>query len=138
MFTSSAAYAALVGRNYSEYLLGDSGYACQPFLMTPVLNPASAAERRYNVAHIATRNIVERTFGIWKKRFHCLTNKLTLKLETVTTVISATVVLHNIAARYMDLNDPEQVFMEDVPDYREPDNALGAAARRALIARHFN
>ena len=32
----------------------------------------SEAEERYNVAHIATRNVVERTFGVWKRTFHVL------------------------------------------------------------------
>ncbi|XP_044750059.1 putative nuclease HARBI1 isoform X2 [Coccinella septempunctata] len=54
------------------YLLGDSGYACKPFLLTPVLNPGTEAERRYNQAHIKTRNCIERCFGVLKRRFPCL------------------------------------------------------------------
>ncbi|XP_044764246.1 putative nuclease HARBI1 isoform X2 [Coccinella septempunctata] len=54
------------------YLLGDSGYACKPFLFTPVLNPGTEAERRYNQAHIKTRNCIERCFGVLKRRFPCL------------------------------------------------------------------
>jgi len=29
-------------------------------------------KERYHVAHIATRNVVERTFGVWKRTFHVL------------------------------------------------------------------
>jgi hypothetical protein len=31
--------------------LADSGYPCRPYLMTPLLNPQTQPERRYNVSH---------------------------------------------------------------------------------------
>ncbi|KAI4455569.1 dde superfamily endonuclease [Holotrichia oblita] len=53
-------------------LLGDNGYACRNYLLTPVLHPATQEEVRYNTAQTRTRNIVEGLFGTWKKRFPCL------------------------------------------------------------------
>ena len=51
-------------------LLGDSGYKLQTYLFTPILNPQSPSEKKYNEAHIATRNTVERCFGVWKQPFN--------------------------------------------------------------------
>ncbi|CAN7995542.1 unnamed protein product [Ixodes hexagonus] len=49
-------------------LLGDMGYACLPFLMTPLADPGAARSPgdKYNKAHIKTRNSIERAFGVWK------------------------------------------------------------------------
>lgn len=52
------------------WLLGDSGYPQQPWLMTPVLNAAPASpEERYNNRHASARNCVERCIGVLKSRF---------------------------------------------------------------------
>ena len=74
---------------YLGILLGDSGYALRPYLLTPILNPQNAAERRYNYAHIRTRNTVERLFGVWKRRFPCLETGLRVKKETALVIIVA-------------------------------------------------
>lgn len=52
-------------------IVGDSGYPCRPYLLTPVLNPRTPAEATYNEAEISTRNPIERLFGILKRRFPC-------------------------------------------------------------------
>ncbi|XP_046994538.1 putative nuclease HARBI1 [Schistocerca americana] len=44
------------------HLLGDSGYACRPYLLTPLSNPQGVAEHRYNRSHITSRNTVERQY----------------------------------------------------------------------------
>lgn len=91
-------------------ILGDNGYACQRYLLTPVVNPLQRAEQRYNRAHKKTRNIIERMFGIWKQRFPCLKRGLLTKVETAIAVICATAVLHNIGTLH------QEIFEEFVVD----------------------
>nr|XP_034316524.1 putative nuclease HARBI1 [Crassostrea gigas] len=51
------------------WLIGDSGYPLKEWLMTPISNPRSGQEERYNSAHCRTRNAIERAFGVLKARF---------------------------------------------------------------------
>lgn len=44
----------------NRWLIGDSAYPCTSYLLTPLLNPTSPPEHRYNEAHIKTRNTIER------------------------------------------------------------------------------
>lgn len=64
--------------------------------MPPLAKPKTIPEKRYQKAQLRTRNIIERSFGAWKKRFPCLKH-LRLKLKTSLAVIVATAVDHNIA-----------------------------------------
>ena len=50
-------------------LVGESGYACREYLMTPILKSKNAGEVRCNTAHRRTRCVIERCFGL---RFPCL------------------------------------------------------------------
>jgi hypothetical protein len=76
-------------------LLGDSAYWLKPWLLTPVLSPSTAKERKYNTAHTSTRSVIERTHGIWRIRFHCLYRALTLSPIRNLNVVLATAGLHN-------------------------------------------
>ena len=60
--------------------VGDSGYACKSYLMNPLLNPRNEAEVRYNDAQRRTRIVIERCFGILKRRFPCLHVGLSTRL----------------------------------------------------------
>ncbi|KAK5638457.1 hypothetical protein RI129_012752 [Pyrocoelia pectoralis] len=92
-------------------LLGDSGYIVRNYFLTPLLNPLLRNERLYNEAHIRSRNVIERCFGVWKRRFPVLAYGMRLKLNTVLQVIIATAVLHNLAKR---MNEEEPPLPDDV------------------------
>ncbi|KAJ8915705.1 hypothetical protein NQ315_000639 [Exocentrus adspersus] len=79
-----------------------------------ILNPLRPEENRYNEAHIRTRNIIERTFGIWKRQFLALAYDLRCKLNTSLIIIVATAVLHNIARAMNENIPPENIDMEEL------------------------
>uniref|UniRef100_A0A1B0GMB9 Uncharacterized protein n=1 Tax=Phlebotomus papatasi TaxID=29031 RepID=A0A1B0GMB9_PHLPP len=84
----------------NEYhLLGDSGYALRPWMMTPFGNPASnSPEERFNNYQTATRSIIERVNGILKSRFRCLLRHRVLHYDptTVSRIITTCCILHNM------------------------------------------
>ncbi|KAK4885926.1 hypothetical protein RN001_002197 [Aquatica leii] len=79
------------------FMNSDSGYPIKNYFLTPLSNPNNRQERLYNESHIRSRNVVERLFGVWKRRFPILAYGIRLKLDTAMAVIVATAVLHNIA-----------------------------------------
>ncbi|GFQ82520.1 nuclease HARBI1, partial [Trichonephila clavata] len=71
VFNNSAACLSLkTNELYRDFhLLGDTGYACEKYLLTPFGNPRTLAEVRYNKSHVLTRNTIERKYGILKEDF---------------------------------------------------------------------
>ena len=96
-------------------LLGDSGYACQAYLLTPILKLKNAGEVCYNTAHRHTRCVIERCFGLLKGCFPCLHLGLCTALLNTLIIIVATAVLHNFT-----LIHREQDFDEDIEDENVP------------------
>ncbi|KAJ1168846.1 hypothetical protein NDU88_000759 [Pleurodeles waltl] len=79
--------------------VGDSGYPNLSWLLTPVRNPRTRAEERYNEALGRTRTIIERTFGHLKARFRCLHltgGSLYYSPKKVCQIIVACCMLHNL------------------------------------------
>lgn len=77
-------------------ILGDSGYPCKSYLLTPLTQPQTPADARYQRAHAGTRVTIERCFGQWKSMFRALKDGLFISLPTVKTAIVAMAVLFNI------------------------------------------
>lgn len=124
----------------SDYLLGDSGYPCRHYLLTPFLNPSTPSEEAFNRAQISTRNTIERCFGVLKRRFPCLSMGLRVKLETTMSIIVSCCILHNIAIDNNDNIDDE--FDEDcnLPEVNEANvqnSSENTYVRTALLLSHF-
>lgn len=125
------------GRFGTYLILGDSGYPCLRYLITPFINTATPAQEAFNRAQISTRNTIERCFGVLKRRFPCLHSGMQLKLRKVYKVIIACVVLHNMALELDDyvVLDNE---IEEEPDIVQPlPQDQQSAVRTAIVETYF-
>lgn len=127
-------------------MVGDKGYAVKPYLLTPLRDPVTDGEKLYNESQIRTRNVVERVFGCWKRRFPALSMKIRTYLERVQPIIVATAVLHNICKKYQDPMPPLLApnMDQDNEPTNEEDNIVYTVARNddrnrsQLINTYFN
>ena len=156
IFDHSGIRALLETSPSDGYLIGDGGYACRRYLMTPVANPTTPAQTRYNAAHVAARNCIERANGILKRRFPALKYGMRLKLQNILPVIVAAVVVNNIALMAGDeVPDDDEELSDFVERRRQQRRTVGydpvevgppptpagqanAALRQALIDNYFN
>ena len=84
------------------WLLGDGGCPLKKWLVTPLSNPVSSSEQKYNIAHQKTHSIVERAFGILKERWRILdltSGPLCYAPQRVLKIVVTCCVLHNICRR---------------------------------------
>lgn len=123
-------------------MVGDSGYPCEPHLLTPFTQPTTQPEERYNRSHKRTRTIIEQTFGILKSRFRCLHKSggsLQYNPEKCGKIIMACMYLHNMCVKRRlpleELLDDEEVGNNDVDWNR---NAPGNVRRREFVEQYFS
>ncbi|KAJ1079733.1 hypothetical protein NDU88_000025 [Pleurodeles waltl] len=111
---SSIPYVMGQLQRHHVWLLGDSGNPNLSWLLTPVRNPNTRADGRYNEAQGRTRRVIERTFGLLKARFWCLHmtgGSLFYSPKKVCQIIIACCMLHNLALRqqvpFLQEDDPD-------------------------------
>ncbi|KAH8344303.1 hypothetical protein KR084_009472, partial [Drosophila pseudotakahashii] len=99
----------------SFFVLQDSGYALEPFVLTPYRSPQNESMQHvFNLKHAAARNIVERTIGLLKSRFRCLQGTLHYDPQFVCKIINVCCLLHNLCRR-QNASMPE--FEEDNDEF---------------------
>ena len=142
IFRTSAVGRQLEGGSHrleEGVLLGDSGYPCTPFLITPYSQPQSPSQEQFNRAHKTTRCVIERSFGLLKHRFHILHSEIRMSPDRVCIITAGCFVLHNIA---VSLREPE-VDCDNIDDadfdvqeqYQGPEN--GNAVRMHITDSFF-
>lgn len=107
---SSVKRTFVTGLMGDSLILGDSGYGITNYLLTPLVNPNLPEEVLYNESQIRTRNTVERSYGVWKRRFPILSLCMRVCLERSQAIIIATAVLHNLAIQQRNeipLDEPD-------------------------------
>lgn len=94
---NSRIYSRFESGDFGDSLIiADSGYPNKKFLITPLSNPTTQEENLFNESLIRTRCTVERSYGVWKRRFPILSLGIRLNHRKVQSIIVATAVLHNI------------------------------------------
>ena len=123
-------------------LVGDSGYPLRRYLLTPFLDPETDAQERYNKAQILTRVRVECCIGILKNRFRSLIIPLRVYGPLRSSqVITAMIVLHNIAIMNRDLFEPlpTGIILQPGGDQAaDNDNAGGKRTRNHYVNAYFS
>ncbi|XP_007497448.1 putative nuclease HARBI1 [Monodelphis domestica] len=134
------------GMHKDCWLLGDGSFFLRTWLMTPLHIPGTPAEYRYNMAHSATHNVIEKTFRTIQSRFRCLDGSkgaLQYSPEKSSHIILACCVLHNISLEHgMDVwSSPGTGHMEQPEEECEHMEALDSEAdrvRQELVLTHFS
>ncbi|KAM7281526.1 putative nuclease HARBI1 [Ixodes scapularis] len=128
---------------HNEYLLGDSGYPLEPWLMTPVPGrPALGTPAgQYNQAHASMKAVVERCIGLLKSRFRCLHRHRTLyhHPKIAGTIVAACAVLHNVCLCSGEAESEPQSDSDSSSDEDSDEEESGDAARerRGLQSRRL-
>jgi hypothetical protein len=105
-----------------RYYLADAGYGGCDALLVPYRGvryhikewgkrkflPRNA-EELFNLRHAKLRNVIERIFGVLKKRFKVLTIAQEYELDTQALIVSALSVLHN----FIRTHDPDDLVEEE-------------------------
>uniref|UniRef100_A0A2S2NS44 Putative nuclease HARBI1 n=1 Tax=Schizaphis graminum TaxID=13262 RepID=A0A2S2NS44_SCHGA len=141
IFKKSKVYTQLISGKWGNGLIvADSGYANSRHIVTPFINPQNHIEQLYNESIIRTRNPVERSYGVLKRRFPVLSLGLRLKLQTTQAVIVACCVLHNIACDNNDLDPPEllDLFLPENENINIIEEVIEEGnARQQLVVDYF-
>ena len=110
-----------------KYYLGDAGYALSWNCLTPYrgvryhlkewsksnLRPQNK-EELFNLRHSSLRNVIERTYGVVKKRFSILTSMKSYPYEFQIQIVIAAFCLHNFIRK-------KNIECDAVDDFEEDD-----------------
>lgn len=121
------------------WLLGDSGYSLKNWLLTPIANPSSDLEVKYNRAHRKTRCLVERSFGILKSRWRILDHTggaMCYLPGKACKIIYTCCILHNICRRNGTPIVDSNLLAPEIDVHNEattPSTLCGEAQRQRVV-----
>ncbi|XP_055838400.1 putative nuclease HARBI1 [Episyrphus balteatus] len=116
-------------------LLGDSGYGCTDWLITPKNNITNdEAVQRFNRAHKSTRRLIENAFGVLKEKFPCL-QKLRVNPIYACNIVKACATICNLTSNTLSEIGSENDEEDDNSSREEiePDTQSGLTRRDEII-----
>lgn len=124
-----------------SWLLGDSGFSLEPFLITPYRNALiGTSQHNFNKKHSAARNIVERSIGNLKICFRCLLNTLYYEPPKVVKILNVCCALHNIRKHYniefgenLEQENEENYDLEDYSDYMAEGSRIRDSIAQSML-----
>lgn len=146
---SSLAYSFIenisnrAGANWTHFLLGDTGYPLQPWLLKPYDQPKTPAEKEFNVRLRSLRSLVERAIGLLKARFRCLLGEKKLRYDPLSSghVIYSCAVLHNFLLNNgFPVDDLKPIFDDPIENCDEQfcnNHYKGGCRMRKLLTQYF-
>lgn len=129
----------------NSVLVAGGGYAQRNFIITLVGSPNTvidpASVNRYNKSLIRTRNTVERSYGVWKRRFPILATGINVRITSSQSIVVATAVLYNIACNFSERTPRVTTELESyikITNFNNPGdetgrNAIHNSTRKKLI-----
>ncbi|XP_052790083.1 putative nuclease HARBI1 [Mya arenaria] len=119
-------------------LLGDSGYPCRKYLMTPYANPRNLSEERFNTALCRTRVLIEQTFGMLKRRFAVLKYGIRTTPDRAAVYVASCAMLHNFGFEHGDVYGRQTYEDDDMPQVdNQGVDVNGRTQRDYITQRHF-
>jgi hypothetical protein len=121
-----------------QYYLADAGYSLSTQFLTPyrgvryhlkewglAQNRPQTKEELFNLRHSSLRNVVERIFGVVKKRFPVLSLMPPYSIPMMRDIIICCFVLHNVVRKYQQYRD---VFDDTAENESDEDNEMNHQA----------
>ncbi|XP_067118134.1 putative nuclease HARBI1 [Centruroides vittatus] len=129
----------------SYYLLGDSAYPLDTFLLVPFKDYGTLTikEKTYNKRHSSVRVVVEQTIGLLKGRFRRLKYLDMENIAAMSKVVMTACILHNLCIKKGEKDIPEDILLDnhdgddddDCDDFPErTHNRASAVEKRNRIA----
>lgn len=103
------------------YLIGDSTYPLEPWLMTPITSPDTDNEKEYNNTHASVRDVFKKCIELLKSRFRCTINAKHLRYGGVNSakIIYSCLTLHNFLINngFSSDVDDHSVVEQEIEDW---------------------